>query len=206
MGAVVGLCVGVAALLIVLALSSNRPARAPKESYVGALVKSAGLANVTARTVYTTMAIAGLATGSISLIITSLPIVALMSAVGTALIPIFSVKRRARLRSKALRTSWPDAVDSLASSVRAGMSLPEAVADLSKIDLVLVPGLAFSRKGARLGQGRGYYDRFLNQLDGAKTLGVGFDWQLLEHIPEESHDRRLLGVLTESQLFWPIGE
>ena len=132
MGAVVGLCVGVAALLIVLALSSNRPARAPKESYVGALVKSAGLANVTARTVYTTMAIAGLATGSISLIITSLPIVALMAAVGTAFIPIFSVKRRARLRSKALRTSWPDAVDSLASSVRAGMSLPEAVADLSK--------------------------------------------------------------------------
>ena len=81
-----------------------------------------------------------------------------------------------------------------------------SVADLSKIDLVLVPGLAFSRKGARLGQGRGYYDRFLNQLNGAKTLGVGFDWQLLEHIPEESHDRRLLGVLTESQLFWPIGE
>ncbi|MDE1046249.1 MAG: type II secretion system F family protein [Candidatus Nanopelagicales bacterium] len=106
--------------------------RTPKESYVGALVKAAGLANVTTRTVYTTMAIAGLATGSISLIITSLPIVAVMAAVGATFIPIFSLKRRARVRSKALRTSWPDAVDSLASSVRAGMSLPEAVADLSK--------------------------------------------------------------------------
>ncbi|MGA0403550.1 MAG: 5-formyltetrahydrofolate cyclo-ligase [bacterium] len=81
-----------------------------------------------------------------------------------------------------------------------------SVADLSKIDLVLVPGLAFSRKGARLGQGRGYYDRFLNQFNWAKTLGVGFDWQILEHIPEESHDRRLDGVITESQLFWPLGE
>ncbi len=132
MGAVLGLCVGLGALLVLLALSSNRPVRTPKESYVGALVKAAGLANVTSRTVYTTMAIAGLATGSISLIITSLPIVAVMAAVGAAFIPIFSLKRRARVRSKALRTSWPDAVDSLASSVRAGMSLPEAVADLSK--------------------------------------------------------------------------
>ena len=130
MGAVLGLCVGLGALLVLWALSSNRPVRSPKESYVGALVKAAGLANVTTGTVYTTMAIAGLATGSISLIITS--IVAVMAAVGAAFIPIFSLKRRARVRSKALRTSWPDAVDSLASSVRAGMSLPEAVADLSK--------------------------------------------------------------------------
>jgi len=78
--------------------------------------------------------------------------------------------------------------------------------DLSEIDLVLVPGLAFSQKGARLGQGRGYYDRFLNQLNGVKILGVGFDWQLLEHVPEESHDRRLDGIITESQLLWPLGE
>lgn len=80
------------------------------------------------------------------------------------------------------------------------------VADLSEIDLVLVPGLAFSRKGTRLGQGRGYYDRFLSQLNGATTIGVGFDWQLLEDIPEERHDIRLDGVVTESQLLWPLGE
>ena len=81
-----------------------------------------------------------------------------------------------------------------------------SVADLSEIDLVLVPGLAFSRKGARLGQGRGYYDRFLSQLNGTTTLGVGFGWQLLEDIPEELHDIRLDGVVTESQLLWPLGE
>ena len=80
------------------------------------------------------------------------------------------------------------------------------VADLSEIDLVLIPGLAFSRKGTRLGQGRGYYDRFLSQLNGAITLGVGFDWQLLEDIPEELYDIRLDGVVTESQLLWPLGE
>ena len=95
------------------------------------------------------------------------------------------------------KSSWgiPEIQDTAAS-----------VADLSEIDLVLVPGLAFSRKGTRLGQGRGYYDRFLSQLNGATTLGVGFDWQLLDHIPEELHDTRLDGIATESQLLWPFGE
>ena len=95
------------------------------------------------------------------------------------------------------KSSWgiPEIQDTAAS-----------VADLSEIDLVLVPGLAFSRKGIRLGQGRGYYDRFLSQLNGTTTLGVGFDWQLLEDIPEELQDIRLDGVVTESQLLWPLGE
>ena len=95
------------------------------------------------------------------------------------------------------KSSWgiPEIQDTAAS-----------VADLSEIDLVLVPGLAFSCKGIRLGQGRGYYDRFLSQLNGTTTLGVGFDWQLLEDIPEELHDIRLDGVVTESQLLWPLGE
>ena len=132
MGALLGLAVGIGVLLIFLSVSGNGSVRAVKESYVGTLVKAAGLPNVTSGTVYTTMGIAALVTGSIVLIITSIPIVALMGALGATFLPIFSLKRRVRARSKALRTSWPDAVDSLASSVRAGMSLPEAVADLSR--------------------------------------------------------------------------
>ena len=95
------------------------------------------------------------------------------------------------------KSSWgiPEIQDTAAS-----------LADLSEIDLVLVPGLAFSREGIRLGQGRGYYDRFLSQLNGTSTLGVGFDWQLLEDIPKELHDIRLDGVVTESQLLRPLGE
>ena len=131
MGAVLGLAAGIGVLLIFLSFSSNKPVRVRKESYAGTLVKAAGLPNVTAGTVYTSMGIAALVTGSVALIITSIPMVALMAAVGATFIPIFSLKRRVKVRSKALRTSWPDAVDSLASSVRAGMSLPEAVADLA---------------------------------------------------------------------------
>ena len=103
MGAVLGLTVGIGALLIFLSISGNRPVQAAKETHLGALVKAAGLPNVTAGTVYTTMGIAALVTGSIALIITSIPIVALMAAVGATFIPVFSLKRRVKLRSKALQ-------------------------------------------------------------------------------------------------------
>ena len=43
-------------------------------------------------------------------------------------------------------------------------------------------------------------------MNAEMARSVGFDWQLLEHVPEESHDRRLDGIITESQLLWPLGE
>jgi 5-formyltetrahydrofolate cyclo-ligase len=67
------------------------------------------------------------------------------------------------------------------------------------IDLILVPGLAFTRDGQRLGRGGGFYDRFLAQLP-ARTLKIGvcFDLQLVESIPVEAHDRPVNAVVTES--------
>jgi len=59
----------------------------------------------------------------------------------------------------------------------------------SQIDLVFVPGLGFDRKNFRLGRGKGYYDRFLEQL-GPHTLKVGlaYDFQLVDHLSVEEHD------------------
>lgn len=65
------------------------------------------------------------------LLVTSVPIVAAIAALLAGALPFFLLRRRARTRGRAVRTAWPDAIDSLASSVRAGMSLPEALADLS---------------------------------------------------------------------------
>lgn len=55
-------------------------------------------------------------------------------------------------------------------------------------DLIIVPGIAFDRKGNRLGRGRGYYDRFLCQHLDVKRIGICFDFQLLEEIPTEPFD------------------
>ncbi len=70
--------------------------------------------------------------------------------------------------------------------------------DPSEIDVVIVPGTAFTREGDRLGQGGGWYDRFLTQVrPDCTTIGVGFAPQLVESLPVEPHDVRLTHVITD---------
>lgn len=69
-----------------------------------------------------------------------------------------------------------------------------------QLDLVLVPGVAFDRRGARLGRGRGFYDRLLVDCAGHRC-GVGFDVQIAEAVPEEAHDRRMNSILTPTRWF-----
>lgn len=67
--------------------------------------------------------------------------------------------------------------------------------DPAGIDLVVVPGVAFTIQGHRLGHGKAYYDRFL-PLVRATTIGVGFHEQLLDELPVEPHDVVLDHVVT----------
>ncbi len=64
------------------------------------------------------------------------------------------------------------------------------------VDLILVPGLAFTRDGHRLGRGRGYYDRLLARLPRTKRIGVCFECQLVDDIPTEPHDMRVDEIVT----------
>lgn len=58
-----------------------------------------------------------------------------------------------------------------------------------EIDLIVVPGVAFTAGGVRLGRGRGYYDRYLAQPGmRARRIGVCFAHQLVETLPAEPHD------------------
>jgi 5-formyltetrahydrofolate cyclo-ligase len=67
-----------------------------------------------------------------------------------------------------------------------------------QIDLVLVPGLAFTSTGERLGRGGGYYDRFLSQPKlCAVQVGICFEAQLLPELPLDPHDQRVQHVVTE---------
>ena len=65
------------------------------------------------------------------------------------------------------------------------------------IDLILVPGLAFDRQCYRLGQGGGYYDRYLERFSGA-AVALCRDCFLLDAVPHEEHDHRVDQVITET--------
>jgi 5-formyltetrahydrofolate cyclo-ligase len=66
-------------------------------------------------------------------------------------------------------------------------------------EVVVVPALAVSRDGVRLGRGRGYYDRALRHVrPGAVLVAVVFDDELLDELPAEPHDVRVTAVVTPS--------
>jgi 5-formyltetrahydrofolate cyclo-ligase len=67
-----------------------------------------------------------------------------------------------------------------------------------QIDVVLVPGLAFTSDGRRLGQGGGFYDRYLPRLrPGCITVGLCFAEQIVAQLPTEAHDQRVSRVITD---------
>ena len=62
----------------------------------------------------------------------------------------------------------------------------------SEIDVMIVPGVAFTRSGARLGRGKGFYDKYLSRNGfRAHTIGVCYPCQVVEDIPTEEHDKTL---------------
>ncbi|MDP9118865.1 MAG: 5-formyltetrahydrofolate cyclo-ligase, partial [Actinomycetota bacterium] len=75
--------------------------------------------------------------------------------------------------------------------------------DLSSIDVVAVPGVAFDRRGRRIGYGGGYYDRFLLGLS-AFTVALGFGLQVLdEDLPGGSFDLPVDAIVTEDETIRP---
>ena len=66
------------------------------------------------------------------------------------------------------------------------------------IDLVVVPGVGFDRRGGRLGFGGGYYDRFLSTT-GASRLGLAFSLQIVDRIPQGPGDEPVHWIVTERE-------
>jgi 5-formyltetrahydrofolate cyclo-ligase len=73
------------------------------------------------------------------------------------------------------------------------------------LDFALVPGVGFDPSGARLGRGRGYYDRLLAQVSGVKC-GVAFDEQIVPIIPTAPHDIKMNFVLTPTRWLTPTAQ
>lgn len=74
-------------------------------------------------------------------------------------------------------------------------------ANLSEVDLAVVPGLAFDPNGGRLGRGKGGYDRLLGHpsFRGVK-VGLAWNWQIVGEVPVESHDSLMDLVVTPTKI------
>ena len=71
--------------------------------------------------------------------------------------------------------------------------------DLSLLDLILVPGLAFTADGLRLGRGGGFYDRLLANCESrTRRIGVCFAAQIVDALPTAAHDQSVERVVTEA--------
>lgn len=81
-------------------------------------------------------------------------------------------------------------------------AMPEDDVDASWPDVIIVPGTAFTVDGARIGQGGGWYDRFLpGRSVEAVLIGVAFSPQIVESLPTESHDVTLDIIVTEDAAY-----
>ena len=70
--------------------------------------------------------------------------------------------------------------------------------DIDLLDALIVPGLAFTLDGKRLGYGGGYYDKLLsNKAFKAFTIGFCFSFQIKKDLPTESHDKKVDHVITD---------
>jgi 5-formyltetrahydrofolate cyclo-ligase len=67
------------------------------------------------------------------------------------------------------------------------------------IDLLIVPGLAFTKEGYRLGFGGGYYDRYLPDFQG-DTLSLCFHIQVVSHFPIKKHDIPVSKIITNKEV------
>jgi len=70
-------------------------------------------------------------------------------------------------------------------------------ADKMDIDIAAVPGIAFDRKGGRIGFGKGYYDRFLKDIRAVK-IALCYDFQIADSIDTETFDIKMEYIITES--------
>lgn len=75
----------------------------------------------------------------------------------------------------------------------------EEISDLSIIDLIIIPGIAFDKKRNRLGRGKGYYDKLLSRTTAYK-IGICYNCQIIDQLPIEEHDIPMDHIITESEI------
>lgn len=72
--------------------------------------------------------------------------------------------------------------------------------DIGSIDLTIVPGVVFDESGNRIGHGKGYYDRLLSDSRNIPSMGLAFEFQIVENIKSEQHDEKIDIIITEDRI------
>jgi tight adherence protein B len=167
LGALAGLLFGLGLFLVWRSFTpraSVRPGRISRRDRVADLLAQAGIDSVTPTGLVATCAGVGLLALVIVLTVSRSPTIAFAFGVMASYAPVALVRYRARQRRAELRDQWPEAVDNLASGVRAGLSLPEALAQLG------IRGPAELRQPfARFGEDYRATGRFYDCLDRLKV-------------------------------------
>ena len=114
----------------------------------------------------------------------------------TIALPWFA-DRKARMRFRIWQ--YPFDPDGLVDGPFGPQSADDATETVPKA--VIVPLLAFTPDGARLGQGGGHYDRWLADHPKVLPIGLGWDMQCLDSLPCENHDRPLAAVVTPTRFY-----
>ena len=132
MGALVGLGVGIGLMLIWSAffVPRSRPVRTRSSSRLRELLNRAGLSSVSTTGFVLLCVVCGFGTTFLIQLVSGTPPVAVAFGVMGAYLPVALVAGRARRRLREFAEVWPEAVDNLASAVRAGLSLPDALGGL----------------------------------------------------------------------------
>jgi 5-formyltetrahydrofolate cyclo-ligase len=76
---------------------------------------------------------------------------------------------------------------------------------MDRIDIAIIPGLAFDEKGGRIGSGTGYYDRLIPSLAiTTRKVALTFEEQIVPQIPMESHDKHVDIIITDKRIIYKI--
>jgi 5-formyltetrahydrofolate cyclo-ligase len=79
------------------------------------------------------------------------------------------------------------------------------VVPIERIDIAIVPGIAFDEKGARLGIGEGYYDRLIPKLPGtSRKVALALEFQIVPQVPMQSHDKHVDIIITDERIIYKI--
>lgn len=85
-----------------------------------------------------------------------------------------------------------------------GLMQPSENAAVVDPDVLFMPLVAFTERGARLGQGGGFYDRYLAAHPGVTAIGMAWDIQRVDELPIEPHDMPLTAIVTPTRIYGPF--